>query len=604
MGPTPTQRNAGPGRERAAAALLALLLIAAVFAVYGQTVGFGYVFDDRSYIIGNPGFKKGLTREGIRWAFTASYHANWHPLAWIAHLADRAVFGDAAGPAHLVNAGLHAACSALLFVVLRRLTGSLLPSALGAALFALHPLRVESVAWVTERKDPLSTIFWLLAIAAYVGYARRPGPRRYALVALWLALGLLTKAMVVTLPAALLLLDAWPLGRLRPGRPGGTRPTRLLLEKVPLLLLSAGGAAGAVISQGSAGAMQNLEHYPVAARLANAVISCVAYLADTVWPAGLAVFYPHPGTHFSLGLALGATAALVAVTALTLRLWRRAPALATGWLWFLGTLTPVIGLIQVGAQARADRYTYLPSIGLSLAVVWIAAPAARRLRRPALATAAALALLLALGTASWLQAAYWRDEVALYRRALAVTERNWMAENNLGWALQEQGDLDAAMGHYRNALETRPHFDAPHFNLGRAYARLGRNEEALEEFDLALQIRPDFGEDEMVMADLLSTLGRKQEAIAHYRNALRSLPEVSVLHMNLGNALSDVGAYDEALAQYAEAIRLEPNDALAWANRGLTLQQMGRAEEASADFRRALAIDPQCALARRYLGLP
>ena len=275
--------------------MLAFVIAAAVAALYARTAGFGYVFDDEHFIVLNPGLVKGLTWDGVRWALTTTYHANWHPVAWIAHLADRAILGPDPGPAHLVNAGLHATCAALLFLVLRRMTGALWPSAFAAAAFALHPLRVESVAWVTERKDALSAIFWILALDAYTRFARRPGAGRYVILVSFFALGLMSKAMVVTFPFVLLLLDRWPLGRLRPASAGGVPARRLLFEKLPLFLLSCGAAAATVFSQREVGAVQTLVTYPLGTRVANALVAYATYLVDTVWPVSLAVYYPHPG---------------------------------------------------------------------------------------------------------------------------------------------------------------------------------------------------------------------------------------------------------------------------------------------------------------------
>lgn len=614
-------------RERRAAALLGLLIAAAVLALYGRTAGFDYVFDDEKYIVANPNLVAGLTWEGVRWAFTSFYHANWHPVSWISHLADRTFFGASAGPAHLVNAALHTACGLLLFLLLRRMTGALLPSAFAAAAFALHPLRVESVAWVTERKDPLSTIFWLLALGAHLRYARRPGAGPYALLFLFFSLGLMTKPMGVTLPFALLLLDWWPLGRLRSQEAGGVSLRRLLVEKVPLLVLSCAAAAVAFASQRSGGAMASLERVPLGERIPNAVVAYVTYLADTFWPSNLAVFYPHPGGSLPPGRVLGAGLLLAAVSALALGMSRRIPALVCGWLWYLGTLVPVIGLVQVGDQGHADRYSYLPSIGLLIALVWASGRFLKRLPGgPALPAALALAALAALATASWHQIGFWRDDVTLFTRARAVAPGSWLVESNLGPALAHRGDLEGALPHFREAIRIRPREQDAHYRLAAALAKLGRPDEAVEEYRLALRYKPDFSRARFNLAVLLESLGRsdeaeaqyaealrlqpdfiearlnygalltargrRREAIAHYREALRVRADQPVLRMNLANALDLEGQREEALIQYGEALRLAPADPRVRVNAGLAFERAGRREEAFAQFREALRLEP------------
>jgi tetratricopeptide (TPR) repeat protein len=590
-------------RGRRAAAALALLTAVAVFALYARTVSFGYVFDDAGYIVGNPGLARGLAGGGVRWALTAYHHGNWHPVAWLAHLADRALFGPAAGPAHLVNAGLHALCAALLLLVLRGLTGALWPSAFAAALFALHPLRVESVAWVTERKDALSAIFWLLGTAAHLRFARRPAAGPYALVAACFALGLMTKATVVTFPLALLLLDAWPLGRMgRAGR-GGTPLRVLLLEKLPLLLLSALAAALALASQREVGAVQSLEAFSLPVRAANAAVAAADYLRDTVWPAGLAVFYPHPGPALPAARALAAAVLLAAVTAAALRLARRLPAVAVGWLWFLGTLVPVAGIVQVGAQARADRYTYLPSIGLAVGLAWgVERLTVRVPRRAVLLAPLACVVLGALAAASSRQIGFWRDDASLFGRALAVTRDNWLAENNYGRALEGRGDIAGALAHYRAALAARPDYPAAHVNAGIALGKLGRREEAAQEYERALRARPDLAEAHLNLGVIEAERGFPERALSHYRAALRTAPGLADAHLDLGNALADLGRFEEALAEYAAAGRLAPGDAEVPANRGVTLAQMGRPAEAEAEYRAALRLEPGNRTALRGLA--
>jgi hypothetical protein len=459
---------------------IALALLALTAAAYAPLARNEFILvDDYTYIVNNEHLRGGVTLASLRWAFTASHASNWHPLTWISHMVDFRLFGfDARGP-HLVNLLLHAAGAALLFAVARAMTGSLWRSALFAALLAVHPLRVESVAWAACRKDVLSGLFWVLALGAHLRYARRPGVGRYLLLLGLFSLGLLSKPTVVTLPFALLLLDFWPLGRLAQGGAGGPRlagrAARLALEKVPLLLLSAAASLATYRVQESTGAMAFLRDLPVAARAANALLAYVAYLRQTVWPQGLAVFYPQPAAPPPAWQPLGALLLLGAVTAAALFAVRRRPWLATGWFWYLGTLVPMIGLVQVGGQARADRYTYLPLMGVFLLAVWGASEPAlrRRALRPVVA-GAAIAVVTALAVACRAQAGLWRDTLTLFTHADAVTERNWMAQNNIGAALANRGELERALPHFRRALVYRPGYPEANDNVHRLMIDLGR----------------------------------------------------------------------------------------------------------------------------------
>jgi tetratricopeptide (TPR) repeat protein len=423
-------------------AALALLTLAA----YLPALHNGFVnLDDGFYVTGNPQVQKGITRASAAWALTANVANNWHPLTLLSHQLDCQLFGlDPAGH-HATSLLLHLANTLLLFAVLRGMTGALWRSAAVAALFAVHPAHVESVAWVAERKDVLSALFWILAMAAWTGYARRPSPGRYLLAALMMILGLMAKPMVVTLPFALLLLDVWPLER------HGLGWRRLIAEKLPLLALSA--AASLVTLRYQRTSLAPLDLVPWSLRLANAAVSYAAYLGKLLLPRNLAVFYPIPLAIPAWQVA-AATVLLAALTALAVWKARRAPWLLVGWLWFLGTLVPVIGLVQVGRQAMADRYTYIPSIGLFVAIVWGIAALARE--RRAILSMAAAAAILALAAGTWMQAGYWRDSVALYRHALAVTRGNYVAHVGLAKALTAKRDWTGAAEQYRAALALRP----------------------------------------------------------------------------------------------------------------------------------------------------
>ncbi|MFL5339967.1 MAG: glycosyltransferase family 39 protein [Gemmataceae bacterium] len=404
------------------ALILGLLLVASTLAVFGRCLANEFVnYDDPQYVTDNPHVKEGLTLDGVRWAVTSTDYLNWHPLTWLSLQLDTELFGLEPWGFHLTAILLHAADALLLFLILRQTTGALWPSGFVAALFALHPLHVESVAWVAERKDVLSTLFGLLAIAAYLRYVEQPGWRRYLLVLLAAALSLTAKPMWVTLPGVLLLLDYWPLGRLQKS---STRT--VLLEKVPLLALAATAGVLTVFAQHRGGAVESLELFPWDQRVGNAVVSYIRYLGMTVWPEGLAPFYPHPRGNLPVWPDIGAAVLLVTITTVVLALRRRCPYLVVGWFWYLGTLVPMIGLVQVGEQARADRYTYLPLIGIFIIVAFGLSDLLRSRRFPrALLFAAAIAVILACATLTWKQIGYWHDSRALWAHAVAVTADNY-----------------------------------------------------------------------------------------------------------------------------------------------------------------------------------
>ena len=491
----------GRGRSLACAAAL---LAAAVLAVYLPSLGNGFVFDDEPYIVRNANLRAGLTFDGVRWAFTTFYRANWHPLTWLSHLADESLFGMRPAGPHFVNVLLHAAATAALLAVLSAMTGAAGRSAVVAALFAVHPVHVESVAWIAERKDLLSTLLALLATGAYLRHVRRPGKGRFAFVCALYALSLMAKPMFVTLPFVLLLLDWWPLGRAGlPGSPGGAASAsvpaaflRLAREKLPLFALAAAASALAVIAQKSGGALTSLDLFPLRLRLANAVRAYAVYLGKAFWPVDLAAYYPHPGYTLPPWQAALSLLLLAALTALALRAWRRVPAILVGWLWFLGTLVPVLGLVQVGGQALADRYTYFPVNGVFLAAVWGGSHLLRRRsggRAPLLAVAAAsvaFALVLLAATARK-QVGFWKDNVTLYTHALSVTERNWMAWFNLGATHLQQGRWEESVAATRQGLLLQPRDPDGRENLGRALEKLGRYGEACGQFLEEARLRPN-----------------------------------------------------------------------------------------------------------------
>ncbi len=640
-----TAPDGRPGPPAAVAIALAAVVLASLWPVLGHD--FITSYDDERYVTGNPHVLRGLTLDGIRWAWTTTHAANWHPLTWMSHMLDVQLYGLSPAGHHLTSLLLHVANTLLLFLALRLATGATLRSGIAAALFGVHPLHVESVAWVAERKDVLSALFWMLALVAYVRYARAPSARRYVPVAAALGLGLCAKPMLVTLPLVLLLLDLWPLGRLAGVGPRALRPR--IREKVPLLALSAASSAITLVAQSSGEAVAALERLPLTERLANSVVSYAAYLRKTVWPLDLAVFYPHPrGAHRPWEVA-GAALLLVLATILAARVRRKRPYVLVGWLWYLGTLVPVIGWIQVGDQAMADRYTYLPLVGIFVIAAWgvadlAAAVGASWLRRGPPRTLAAAdspwillpsgVAILALAACARVQAGTWRDSVSLFEHALEKTRDNPVAHSNLGHArrgaieraerhyrealrlepghpeshnglgllLHETGRLEQAVAHYESALRSRPGYPEAHNNLGRAFQEMGRLEQAVAHYESALRLRPGYVEARNNLGVALLGSGRAAEAIPHLEEAVRLDPADARAHNNLGRALAETGRPAEAIRLYEQALRLRPGYAEAHNNLGVALFGMGRAREAVEHYRKALASRPDYPEAESNLG--
>ena len=570
-------------------ACICLILITAVLLVYWQVGDHEFInYDDNVYITDNAQVQKGLTRTGIIWAFTTNHTGNWHPLTWISHMLDCELYGLNPRGHHLTNVLLHMANAILLFVVLRWMTGAIWRSGLVAALFALHPLHVESVAWAAERKDVLSIFFWMLTMMAYVYYVKRPGTRRYVLVLVNFSLGLMAKPMLVTLPFVLLLLDYWPLNRFQPrattgsvvDQPLGFRSfgddkspiLKAVMEKVPLFVMSLLSSLVTVIAQQKAGAVSTLEIVPFKLRIANGLVSFVAYMGKMIWPLDLAVFYPHPGSELQIWKPAAAGLFLLIVSTVALRVAHRCQYVLVGWLWYLGTLVPVIGLVQVGEQAMADRYTYVPLIGLFIAVVWGFADLGKgwRSRRWLISVTAAV-MLLALMAGSWLQVGYWKDSIKLFQHTLDVTSNNYVAHYTLGNALALQGNLTGSVTHYNKALRINPNFAEAHNNLGNALALQGNLTGAISHYNKALQINPDHAEAHRNLAVGLDRQGKHQEALQHYAEALRINPHDAQSHNNLGVALAEQGRLKEAVVHFTEALKIDPS--FKEAQRNLELSQ-------------------------------
>ena len=602
-----------PAESRLTVAAVCGLLLLAVAVVFGQTVQHEFVnFDDDPYVVQNPQIARGLTAQGFVGAFTHGHAGNWHPLTSISHMLDCQFYGLWAPGHHLTNVLLHGATAVLLLLVLRQMTGRLWPSALVAALFAIHPLRVESVAWVAERKDMLSGLFFVLTLAAYVGYARRPfSPARYMLVVTLYALGLMTKPMLVTLPFVLLLLDTWPLGRLTGegasdgalgnlGRQplteshrtcGPASARRLVVEKIPLMLLAAVSCAVTILIQSEAVVAR--ETVSLHRRIPNALMTTFDYLEQLVHPAGLAVFYPYPQEIPPAWQIAVAIVALIAITTAAVIARRRHPYLLVGWLWYLGMLVPVIGLVQVGAQARADRYTYLPQIGVCLALVLTVADitAQWRHRRVGCGIASAIALV-SLGWCAFLQTRHWRSSETLWSHTLACTSRNWQACNNLGIVLENQGKLDQAMEYFQKSLEIDSECVESLTNVGMILRRRGQIDDAIAYQRKALAIRPQYARAHNNLANALSQSGRAEEAIRHYEKALEIDPQLSEVHHNCGVALSRIGRFDEAIMHYRKAIELSPGLVPAREHLCIALYFQGKVAEAVAQCRDLLRLQP------------
>jgi protein O-mannosyl-transferase len=560
---------------------LALLLL--TLAVYSRAVHFEFInFDDPEYVTGNPHIRAGLTWAGLRWAFASYYASNWSPITWLSHMADCQFFGLRSGWHHSTNIVIHAAAAALLFAALKRLTGARWPSALAALLFALHPLHVESVAWISERKDVLCALFWFLALWCYARYAERPGAVRYGLVLLTFGLGLMAKGMIVTLPFTLLLLDYWPLRRA--DRPG------VLLEKVPFLTLAAAVAVVTFFAQGHA--VRSLASVPIGMRVENALITYVAYILRMFWPTHLAVFYPYPSELPAWQVA-AAGIALLGVTVLVALRARSYPYLAVGWLWYLGTLVPVIGLVQVGSQASADRYTYVPMVGLAIMLGWGGADLVRRLPRARTAiAAAAVTACSACVLLTWLQLRYWTDSESLFRHAAEVTGDNYIAQNSLSSYYLVRGRTAEALEHVYETLRIRQAYPEAHTNLALALMRLGRLDESEREYRLTLGLKPESVEAHSGYGALLLAEGRTQEGLREFSEAVALRPDYATGHFDMGRVLAAMGRADEAIGQFHEAVRLQPDHAEARHSLGVALLSRGRLDEALVQFRAEARLKP------------
>jgi tetratricopeptide (TPR) repeat protein len=608
--------------------LICLFLTLAVLAVFWEVKNNDFVnYDDPRCVLENLHIQRGLNSDDLKWAFTTNHSGFWQPLTWLSFMMDYQLFGLNPGGYHLVNLLLHIINSLLLFLILNRMTHALWKSAFVAALFALHPLHVESVAWIAERKDVLSAFFWMLTMGAYLFYAEKPGLKKYLLTLLFFSLGLMAKPMLVTLPCVLLLLDYWPLDRLcfnhsldtpkiseskkekrrarkiasqakgkGPSPPDQSRLWQrlwpLIREKIPFFALSVISTMLTIIGQQERGALESFEVFPIGARIGNALISYIRYIGMTIYPEGLAVFYPHQGTPPLWEVSLAA-AFLLIVTLLIIRWAANMPYLAMGWLWYLGTLVPVIGIIQVGMQSMADRYTYIPIIGLFVATAWAVPDIARNWRyRQYILAAGAGIVLSALMFSTWTQVKYWQNSITLFEHTIQVTNDNYLAHNNLGVALNDAGKREEAMAHYREAIRMKPSYEEAHFNLGNNLSAQGRTDEAILNYQEALRLRPNYAKAHNNLAALLISKKMFKEAISHYREALKTDPTNWGTQYNLGVAWMSIERYEEAIGQFQEAIRFNPRFIQAHNAWGIALARSGKTGEAIDHFREALRIKP------------
>ena len=563
-------------RSRYPVWLLAVLLMLGTLSAYWPATSHDFVnYDDPDFVTSNVHIQRGLTWDNVKWAFCNPVVGNWHPLTMLSHMLDCQMYGLNPWGHHLTNVLLHAANTALVFLLLHSLTGTMGRSWMVAALFGLHPLHVESVAWVAERKDVLSTFFGLLCLMAYARYAgaskvqspkSEPGnptfPYYWAAL-IFFALGLMSKPMLVTLPFVLLLLDYWPLNRIGHSEFSIRNFTRLVLEKTPFFALAAVMCVVTYWVQQHTGMMHSLENVPLGARLENALISYCRYLEKLFWPTDLAVFYPYPD-HWPTFQVLLAGGLMAGISAFVFVQRARHPYMLMGWLWFCGTLVPVIGLVQVGGQSMADRYTYIPSLGILIPVVWGVYDLAKRWRYHQMALGGVGCAAIVLSTSlTRQQLGYWQNNESLYWHALAVTENNYLAHHNLGIALFKKGRIDEAIGQYREALRLEPDYAEAHYNLGAALGAKGQTDDAAIQFQEAIQIQPDYAEAHSNLGTALSRAGRINEAIVQFQQAIRLQPDNAEFHYDLGAALGMAGRIDEAIIQFQEALRLKPDFAAA-----------------------------------------
>ncbi len=603
-------------------ALIYIGLAAAILAIYWQVARFKFIsLDDPDYITKNRHVLTGLKRENIIWAFTSAHSANWHPLTWISHMVDIQLFGLHPAGHHLMSVLFHMLNTLLLFFVLRKMTGFTWHSVFVAALFAFHPLHVESVAWVAERKDVLSTLFWLLTLCTYVRYSQAPNLKRYLPVAGLLILGLMAKPMLVTLPIVLLILDYWPLarfarvneapqehnkplaGRKESPKPAGFGP--LIWEKIPLFAIAAASCVATFIVQQHGGATRTITQYPLGVRAANAAVAYTDYLINTIWPRRLSVLYPHPGNSIPAGHVIASVLLFVIISLLAIGARRSRPYLTAGWLWYVVTLVPVIGFVQVGQQAMADRYTYVPLIGIFVILAWgIPDLANRFLRsRPSFLAVPAAIVIAVLMVCTWKQISYWQNSITLFDHALEATSDSGMVQVCIADAWSERGRPDMAIRHLTAALKREPDFAEARNSLGFIYLKQGQQAKALDQLKKAIAADPKLASAYNNIGTALLQQGKTDEALRQFSRSVDIKPNNAETQYNLGNALDREGKMNEAAAHYRKALRLNPELAQGHVAMGSVLLRRGHMDAAFDHLQTALKIDPSLVEAHFYLAM-
>jgi protein O-mannosyl-transferase len=585
------------------------ILAVSTFLVFWQVHSFEFVsYDDNSYVYENPRVLNGLTANAVSWAFTTGYSANWHPLTWLSLMLDCQLFGTNAGRMHLMNLLLHIVNTLLLFAVLRKMTGVLLPSAFVAAAFALHPMHVESVAWIAERKDILSTFFLLITLTAYTGFVRRRTVFRYIAVFVFFALGLMAKPMLVTLPFLLLLLDYWPLNRLMPqtAAVSGQRRksalaadkkstlNRIIIEKIPFFALSVVSAVITFLTQRNSGAVTNIDAISLNNRIANVFLAYTRYIGKTFWPRNLAVFYPFDAAGIPFQQIAMCVLLLLVISVFVIRFGRNQRYLPVGWFWFVGTLIPVIGIVQVGSQAYADRYTYIPYIGLFIMIAWLLPQLLSKWPQRKIILGALMVLVLApLGICAHRQVSYWNNSFTLFSHAIEVTQNNYVAYNGRGVAYGRLGRDTDAIEEYQQAIKIKPDYAEAYYNLGNIYAKLGRYTEAIEAYKQAIRIKPNDAETHNNLGVAYGKLGRLQDAAEAYKQAIRIKPDYADAHYNLGNTCRKLGRSQDAIDAYKQAAKIQPDFALAHYNLGVAYLETGDKNSALEEYKILKTLDAE-----------
>jgi tetratricopeptide (TPR) repeat protein len=592
--------------------LISICLAAAIIAIYWPVYKYDFVkYDDGDYVTANTNIQSGLNSRSLGWAFTTNFASNWHPITWLSLMLDYQLFKGWAGGYHLVNVLFHIVNTILLFYVLMRMTGAVWPSAFVAAAFALHPLHVESVAWISERKDVLSTFFWLLTMWAYVKYCRcvavpatakrTPGTGLgakyyYLLAVAFFVLGLMAKPMLVTLPFVLLLLDYWPLQR--------KFSKWLLIEKIPFFICSFISCVITYIAQQKGGSVVAIKSFGPAIRINNAIVAYIMYIAKMFWPSRLAVLYPHPGDSLSAAKIIICAALLALISVSFIYLGRRRRYFTVGWLWYLGTLVPVIGLVQVGAQAMADRYAYMTLTGLFIIIAFGAKEfSAKWHNRNFILGGLAIVVLTGWTFTAYEQLKYWKDNLSLFGHTLAVTENNPLILEDYANSLGELGQFDQSIEQFKKLLEIEPNSAQVYTNLGCTFLDAGKPQQAIEQFKLAIKYKPDLAQAYYNLAHALRSEDKKEESVSYYMQAVKVKPDYVKAWLDLAITLNELGKYDQAIEAFHKVLELNPGNVYAHGYLGLALGAAGRTDEAIQEIRFVLSVKPDDSEMYRYLGI-